>query len=114
MNKDQQDFLNLARLPGTIDAAQTGYLLGILPIHVSVLVSKGFLRPLGRSLARNAPLRFSSEIICKEASDPVKMDKMQQVLTAYWRNRNGTTPVANKLAKKKNDLNGTVLTMSDC
>ena len=90
MKQAQQDFLNLARLPGTIDAQQAGYLLGIAPAHVSILVSKGFLRPLGRSLAANAPRRFSSTAICKLASDPHEMDKMHQtskfVLASSQRN----------------------------
>ena len=105
MKQAQQDFLNLARLPGTIDAQQAGYLLGIAPAHVSILVSKGFLHPLGRSLAPNAPRRFSSVAICKLASDPHEMDKMHQILSSYWRVRNGTGPGANK-PSKKNNLNG--------
>ena len=105
MRQAQQDFLNLARLPGTIDAVQTGYLLGIASAHVSILVSKGFLHPLGRSLAPNAPRRFSSAAICKLASDPDKMDKMHQVLSAHWRTRNGTNSGTIK-ALQNNSLNG--------
>ena len=57
---------------------------------IPVLVSKSFLRPLGRGVAQNAPKRFSSVTIMELAADPKQMDRMQQILTAHHRSRNRT------------------------
>ena len=103
MNQEHQNFLNLVRLPATIDAEQAGILLGISTVHVSILVKKRFLRPLGQGLALNAQRKFSSAAILKLGADPDEMNRMQQVLSAYWRCRNDTDSPRTNSSSKRNE-----------
>ena len=90
MDPEHRHFLNLMRLPGSISAEQAAILFGIPTACIPVLVSKSFIKPLGRTIAPNAPRRFSSVDIVKLASDPKQMDRMQNILTTHNRHRNGT------------------------
>lgn len=90
MNKDHENFLNLVRLPGTIDAEQTGILLGVPAASVSILVARHFLTPLGKGIASNSPRKFSSAMILALTLDPDQMSRMHHVISGYWRSRNGT------------------------
>ena len=88
MNPDHERFLNLTRLPATIDAEQAAILLGVASAGIMVLVANKFLKPLGRNLAANAPRRFASVTIEGLARDPEQLDRMQRILTQHWRSRN--------------------------
>ena len=88
MNPEHERFLNLVRLPATIDAEQAAILLGVAPGNIAVLVAKKHLKPLGRNLSANAPRRFASVTIERLARDPEELDRMQQILSQHWRNRN--------------------------
>lgn len=90
MNNEHRDFLNLRRLPATVDAAQTAILLGINDTNIAILVSKGFLKPLGKPIAANAPKKFSSTAIEALARDPEAMHRMHQMIGSHWRTRNNT------------------------
>lgn len=92
MNNEHKAFLNLLRLPGTIDAGQTAILLGTSEANIPILVTKSFLEPLGKNLAANAPKRFSSAAIEALARDPEKMSRMHHLISSHWRIRNGTPP----------------------
>ena len=100
MNDEHIEFLNLRRLPATIDAGQTAILLGISEANVTILVSKGFLKPLGKNLAANAPKWFSSAAIEALARKPEEMSRMHQLVSSYWRTRNGTPSRKNNVAVK--------------
>ena len=90
MKKEHESFLNLRRLPATIDAEQTAILLNISMDSVTILAAKEFLEPLGKPLAANAPRRFASVEIERIAHDVEELNKMQRILSLYWRSRNGT------------------------
>ena len=92
MNNDHREFLNLRRLPGSIDAAQTALLLGVPSTSITILISKGFLKPLGKNVAPNAPKRFSSAAIIALVQNPDEMHRMQHHISSHWRERNGTPP----------------------
>ena len=90
MSPEERDFLNLRRLPGSIDAMQTAALLGATPANIPILIAKKFLRPLGgRHIKANAPKHFSSLEVVKLADNPAQMDRMQIILTLHTRVRNG-------------------------
>ena len=95
MNNDHREFLNLRRLPATIDAGQTAVLLGISEANVTILVNKGFLKPLGKNLAANATKWFSSAAIEDLARNPEEMSRMHHLISSHWRTRNGTRPGSN-------------------
>ena len=88
MNNDHKEFLNLRRLPGTLDTEQAAILLGVNETSIPILVAKGFLKPLGKTLAANAPRRFSSATIEVLARDPEAMSRMHQLISSHWRSRN--------------------------
>lgn len=90
MNPEHREFLNLRRLPATISVEQAVILLGIAEANIPVLVSKGFLRPIGGPLAVNAQRRFCSKEIEQVACNSDEVNRMQQILTKYYRGRNGT------------------------
>ncbi len=90
MDKEHQAFLNLLRLPGSIAPEEVAVLLGVSVESVTILVKCSFLVPLGRPLAPNAPRRFASVEIEGLTRDVERMNRMHQVLTKYWRTRNGT------------------------
>lgn len=88
MNNDYKEFLNLRRLPGTLDAEQAAILLGVNETSIPILVAKSFLKPLGKLLAANAPKRFSSAAVEALARDPEAMSRMHQLISSRWRSRN--------------------------
>lgn len=90
MNNEHREFLNLRRLPASVDAEQTAILLGINEGSVAILVHKLFLKPLGKNLAANAPKWFSSATIEALARNPEEMSRMHHLISSYWRIRNGT------------------------
>ena len=89
MNNDHRELLNLRRLPGSIDAEQTAVLLGIPVTCIAILVKKGFLKPLGKTVAHNAPRRFASAAVVELMQDAEQMHKMQHHISSHWRERNG-------------------------
>ncbi len=90
MNNDHREFLNLRRLPGSIDAEQTAILLGIPVTCIAILVKKGFLKPLGKAIAHNAPRKFASADVIELMQNADQMHKMQHYISSHWRERNGT------------------------
>lgn len=90
MNNDHRELLNLRRLPGSIDAEQTAVLLGIPITCIAILVKKGFLKPLGKTVAHNAPRKFASVAVVELMQDAEQMHKMQHFISSHWRERNGT------------------------
>ena len=100
MNNEHKEFLNLLRLPGTIDAGQTAILLGITEANIAILVNRLFLKPLGKNLAANAPKRFSSATIEALARNPEEMSRMHHVISSHWRARNSTPLRGNTGAAK--------------
>ena len=101
MNNEAREFLNLLRLPGTIDAGQTAILLGINEASIAILVNKLFLKPLGKNLAANSPKRFSSAAIEALARNAEEMNRMHHLICSHWRTRNGTPPRNNSGAAKQ-------------
>ena len=90
MNNDHKEFLNLRRLPGTLDAEQAAILLGVNETSIPILVAKSFLKPLGKILAANAPKRFSSAAVEALTRDPEAMSRMHQLISSHWRSRNAS------------------------
>ena len=100
MNNEHREFLNLLRLPGTIDAEQAAILLGINEANIVILVNKSFLKPLGKDLAANSAKRFSSVEIEELARNPQQMNRMHHLISSYWRTRNGTAARKRSAATK--------------
>lgn len=95
--------LILYRLPARLDAAQTATLLGFQSHDISVLVSSGLLKPLGRP-ASNSIRYFASVDIDLLREDRDWLDKATRTISRHWQEKNGSrranpqTPRANELA----------------
>ena len=103
MNKQHQDFLNLVRLPGSLTAEEAGILLGITAESVAILAGCGFLKPLGRALAQNAPRRFAAVAIEALARDADQLGKMHHAISSHWKARNKAKGRVGPVAKARKD-----------
>jgi hypothetical protein len=68
-------FLNLRRLPASLDIHQVAALLGRHPDHVPMLVKGGLLKPLGNPAA-NAVKQFAAKDILEKADDVKWLDRV--------------------------------------
>lgn len=75
------------RLPARLDASQAGELLGFLPHEISVLLSAGLLRPLGKP-AQNGHKFFSSKELLELHDDKEWLDKATRAIAKHWKLRN--------------------------
>ena len=87
MNKDQADFMNLRKKPGRLNAEQTGWYMGFNPTEVTILISSGLLKPLGKP-AQNSVRFFARADLDRYDSDPKWLDKASLTLGRHWRTRN--------------------------
>jgi predicted transcriptional regulator len=86
--------LLLLRLPARLDVTQTAEILGFLPYEISVLISAGLLKPLGRP-ARNGHKYLCADDISELSHDRAWLDKATRLLSNHWQARNkkaGTVP----------------------
>ena len=79
--------LQLARLPGRVDATQTADLLGFQPHDIPVLITARLLNPLGRP-PRNAPKYFAATEIEDLRTNRTWLTRATQALSGHWRRKN--------------------------
>ncbi len=88
LNPELQAFLNLVRLPGSLNAAHTAGLLGFKPHDIPILVARGFLTPLGEP-SPNCE-KFFARIRTEElAVDEAWLSNARAALNQHWRMKNG-------------------------
>jgi hypothetical protein len=88
MSPEQKQFLTLNRYPAILSVEQCGFLLGLLPHEVFILVWLGLLKPLGSSTRRNHKRVFARVLIEQLAEDPKWLARAQSGLVAHWRTKN--------------------------
>jgi hypothetical protein len=69
MNDELKEFLNLATLPARFNKEQAAGYLGFEPDHITLLMQKGLLKPLGR------PAQNSDKFFAKVELEKLKNDK---------------------------------------
>jgi len=84
---NEKSILLLPRLPARLNLDQTAEILGFLPYEISVLVSIGLLKPLGRP-ARNGHKYLCADEISELAHDRVWLDKATNILSKHWHKKN--------------------------
>jgi hypothetical protein len=87
LNPDLKAFLNLARLPGSLNMALTAGLLGFQPHDIPVLVARGFLKPLGDPMP-NCEKYFARVEIEELAKDVDWLSQARAALNQNWRIKN--------------------------
>ena len=87
MNQDLERFLNLRHLPQRLSVVEAAGVLNLSPHEISILVSKGLLKPLGHP-APNAPKFFLRAAIVDLERDEKWHGKATDTLQQYWRFKN--------------------------
>ena len=84
---NEKSILSFIRLPARLDAKQAGEVLGFMPHEVSVLISAGLLKPLGRP-AQNGHKFFCATEISELSQDRDWLDKATRAVAKHWQHRN--------------------------
>jgi hypothetical protein len=88
LSPDLKALLNLARLPGRLNAALTAGLLGFKPHDIPVLVARGFLQPLSNPNP-NCEKYFARVEIEELANDVDWLSQAGSAISQHWRIKNG-------------------------
>ena len=84
---NEKSTLFLPRLPARLNLDHAAEILGFLPYEISVLVSVGLLKPLGRP-ARNGHKFLCADEISELAHDRAWLDKATNTLAKHWQRKN--------------------------
>jgi hypothetical protein len=87
MNPHQERFLSLRIYPARLKAEEAGWLLGFLPHEITILMSEGLLKPLGRP-PQNGPKYFSTATLEELRRDPKWLSRASDSIVQYWKVRN--------------------------
>jgi hypothetical protein len=91
MNPERQHFLNLRSKPGRFTAEEAGWYLGFLGHEITMLMSAGVLKPLGRP-SENGCKFFSKKDLDKLNEDHDWQAKASDTVRQYWKERNLLRP----------------------
>jgi len=81
--------LNCRRLPGRLNTAETGLLLGFQEHDMAPLVAARLIVPLGKP-ASNAPKYFAAAEVIARADDPDWLSQATRAIAKYWLAKNAT------------------------
>ncbi len=87
MSPEQTAFLNQRHLPSRLTARETGWLLGFSPYDITVLASKGLLKPVGKP-AQNSTKYYSTAQIQSLHGDVKWLDRATALLNKHWKEKN--------------------------
>lgn len=80
-------FLNLRNLPGRLTVEETAWFLGFPEYQISVLASRGLLKPLGQPVA-NAVKYYSTAALTELKQDAQWMSRATKEIMQHHRFRN--------------------------
>lgn len=87
MNQAKKDFLSLATPPARLGIEQTAWYLGFNAHDISVLVSAGLLKPLGRPASSGS--KFFATVDLQNLRNDVRwLAKASDAVVNYWRDKN--------------------------
>ena len=87
MNQDRKDFLNLVTPPARLALTETAWYLGFTENDISVLVSVGLLKPLGRPPASGSKYFGLTELQVLRA-DMRWLAKASDATVNHWKKKN--------------------------
>lgn len=87
LNNDLKTILNLARLPGRLNIAQTAACLGFKPHDIPVLAARGFLKPLSRPV-QNSDKYYAWSGVMEVADDEEWLSRATAALSQHWQDKN--------------------------
>jgi hypothetical protein len=87
MNQDKKDFLNLVTPPARLTLTETAWYLGFTENDISVLISVGLLKPLGRPPASGSKYFGLAELVMLRA-DTRWLAKASDATVTYWKRKN--------------------------
>lgn len=82
-----KESLSPLNVPARLHSEEVAKILGFMPHDVSILVSRGMLKPLGNP-AQNAPKHFAAVQIYELALDREWLDKATRLISKYWKIKN--------------------------
>ena len=87
MNQAQEQFLNLKTLPARIKVEEVAWYLGFVPHEITILMSVGLLKPLGRPPTTGVK-HFSAVALEELRRDQKWLARASDCIVQYWRSRN--------------------------
>ena len=87
MNPERKEILNLASLPGRLNAAEAAWRLGFEPDHIPILVSAGQIKPLGNPPPGAIKYFLTAEIEQKKG-DARWLSKASEIIRLKIRDKN--------------------------
>ena len=82
-----KELLNMTRLPGSVNVAQTAAILGFQPHDIPILAARGFLTPLGNPTP-NCEKFFARVRIVELAENEEWLSQTRAALYQHWRMKN--------------------------
>ena len=89
MNQERKDFLSLANPPARLSLKEASWYLGFTEHDVSVLVSVGLIKPLGRP-PRSGSKYFALTELQTLRSDSRWLAKASDATVNYWKSKNSS------------------------
>ena len=89
MNQEKKDFLSLAIPPARVGINEAAWLLGFNDHDISVLVSAGLIKPLGRPPASGSKY-FATVELQTLRNDTRWLAKASDAIVNYWRGKNSS------------------------
>jgi len=87
MQQEKKDFLTLAIQPARLGIAETAWFLGFTEHDISVLVSVGLLKPLGRPPSSGSKY-FATADLQTLRNDTRWLAKASDAIVNHWRKKN--------------------------
>lgn len=82
-------FLNLRRLPASLDVDQTAVLLGVHRDGIRLLIEEGLLDPLGNPPPNGVKMFLSSDVV-ERANDRKWMNRAHKTVREYQQRKNAS------------------------
>jgi hypothetical protein len=101
MSPEQARFLGSERLPALSSVAECGYLLGLAPHEVVILLWLGLLKDCGRR-PRNGKILFATVTIQRLGEEPKALARLRTALADYWHNKSVRRKSAQRRGGKLN------------
>lgn len=97
-----RELLNLRRLPGMLNMAQTAILLGLSEHDILVLIASSLLKPLGNP-PTNAVKYFATIEILAITGESAVLNKIRSTVYQYWRGKNAKRGVVESKPRRSNN-----------
>ena len=87
MQQDIERFLNLKNPPGRLTREEAAWFLGFSVEEITILVSRGLLKPLGHPAA-NGQKFFLTAALDELKRDEKWFSRATDAIVEFWRNKN--------------------------